>query len=75
MNNRYHKDLSDRNKWICEKSDKLIKKYPRLDLKQIYIKVSIELNEKYPLLWVNWETVRHIHKRYGYYKRSKNENL
>ena len=66
-NNRYRKDLSDRNEWIRKRVAELLKE-SNLYKTEVYIKVSEELNKTYPLLWVNWETVKQIYMGYGYYK-------
>ena len=65
---RYHKDLSERNKWIYKRYKELLKLNPQIDLKQIYVQIARELNKKFPLLWINTGTIRHICKKYGSYK-------
>lgn len=66
--NRYSKNLTERDTWICKRFKEIRKTKSSLDLKQIYIIISKEMNKTYPLLWVNPGTIRQICRKYGTYK-------
>jgi hypothetical protein len=64
-------DLTERDNWIRKRYKELKQKKSDDYEEQIYIQISEELNKKYPLLWVDFETIRHICKGYGYYREEK----
>jgi hypothetical protein len=60
--------LTKRNKWIRERYKKLRNENPEVYNSEIYLKIMDEVDEKFPLLWIDFETIRHICRGYGYYK-------
>jgi hypothetical protein len=64
-------DLTERNKWIEKRYKELKQTNTEIYNNQIFQQISEELNKEFPLLWINWQTVRFICKKYGYYKNNK----
>lgn len=62
-------NLANRNKWIRKRYKELKQQKPEIYNTQIYLRIMDELDEKYPLLWIDLETIRHICRGYGYYKK------
>jgi len=60
-------NLDNRDDWIRKRYKQLRKDNPESYDKELFVKISDELNTKYPLLWISWKTIRQICKNYGYY--------